>query len=93
MKEKDPNNELIVIRVNSILSNNETKILSKLIESLKLKQSTSSFQSIEMMKTIEQYFVDNRNNSVLFILEDVDFYVQNTKQILLYKILDMFQHA
>jgi origin recognition complex subunit 4 len=28
---------------------------------------------------------------ILFILEDIDFYIENTKQVLLYKILDMFQ--
>ena len=32
----------------------------------------------------------NPNISVCFILEDIDYYVETTKQLLLYKILDMF---
>jgi hypothetical protein len=55
--------QLKVIRVNSILSNSETKILMRLSESLKLKQSGSEnlqqraqFQSVEMIETIKEYF-------------------------------------
>jgi origin recognition complex subunit 4 len=29
---------------------------------------------------------------VLFVLEDIDYYVETTKQLLLYKILDMFTY-
>ena len=29
---------------------------------------------------------------MLFILEDIEYYVETTKQVLLYKILDMFQY-
>lgn len=31
--------------------------------------------------------------SLLFILEDIDFYIESTKQMMLYKILDMLQYA
>ena len=30
---------------------------------------------------------------ILFILEDIDFYIETTKQMMLYKILDMLQYA
>lgn len=43
-----------------------------------------------MMDHIKHYFEHNQNVSVCFILEDIDYYVETTKQILLYKILDMF---
>jgi hypothetical protein len=38
-KSKDINMELKVIRVNSILSNSETKILQRLSDSLKIRQN------------------------------------------------------
>ena len=43
-----------------------------------------------MVESIKRYFEENPNMAVLFVLEDVDYYVETTKQILLYKILDMF---
>jgi hypothetical protein len=45
----DKNSELRVVRVNSILSNSETKILTKLCESLKLKHAAKAFHSLEMV--------------------------------------------
>ena len=90
MKKWDPNNELKVIRVNSILSNSEAKILLKLCESLQLKHVSQAFQTLEMMNHIKEYFDKNPRISVCFILEDIDYYVETTKQVLLYKILDMF---
>lgn len=33
-----------------------------------------------------------QNQAVLFVLEDIDYYVETTKQLLLYKILDMFTY-
>ncbi len=43
-----------------------------------------------MVNHIKEYFELNPNISVCFILEDIDYYVETTKQLLLYKILDMF---
>lgn len=43
-----------------------------------------------MINYIKEYFDNNPNMSVCFILEDIDYYVETTKQVLLYKILDMF---
>lgn len=89
--------QLKVIRVNSILSNSETKILMRLSESLKLRsanaeglQQRAQFQSVEMIETIKEYFRKQPKQAVLFVLEDIDYYVETTKQLLLYKILDMF---
>jgi len=87
---------LKVIRVNSILSNSETKILIRLSAALRLKTTLDSanakaqFHSIEMIDSIKRYFQENPNQAVLFVLEDIDYYVETTKQLLLYKILDMF---
>ncbi|CDW89844.1 UNKNOWN [Stylonychia lemnae] len=90
LKSNNQENNLKIIRVNSILSNTEAKILMKLSESLNLKHASQAFHSFEMMEHIKQYFDENQNISVCFILEDIDYYVENTKQVLLYKILDMF---
>ena len=43
-----------------------------------------------MVQSIKKYFIENPNKAVLFILEDIDYYVHTTKQLMLYKILDMF---
>lgn len=79
MQKDQVGSELRVIRVNSILSNSETKILIKLCESLRLKQQQKGFHSLEMITLISKYFEDNSKISVLFILEDVDYYVETTK--------------
>jgi hypothetical protein len=75
--------ELKVIRVNSILSNSETKILQRLSEALKLPQQIgeekASFHSIEMVESIKNYFLKKQNQAVLFVLEDIDYYVETTK--------------
>lgn len=91
-EHKEANVELRVIRVNSILNNSESKILQKLCEALKLKAAQKAFYTIEMVDHIKEYFEKNQNVSVLFILEDIEYYIQTMKQqVLLYKILDMFQ--
>eukprot|EP00347_Sterkiella_histriomuscorum_P007842 403347358 len=90
MHQWDSHSKLKVIRVNSILCNSESKILQKLCESLDLKHVSQQFHSLEMMDHIKEYFDNNKNIAVCFILEDIDYYVETTKQVLLYKILDMF---
>jgi hypothetical protein len=45
---------------------------------------------VEMIETIKEYFKKQPKQAVLFVLEDIDYYVETTKQLLLYKILDMF---
>jgi origin recognition complex subunit 4 len=49
--------------------------------------------TVEIINEIQEFFNQNRNLCVLFILEDIDYYIQTTKQIMLYKILDMLQYA
>lgn len=96
MSDAEDPDTLKVIRVNSILSNSETKILLRLCESLKLRQhqqqllAKQAMHSVEMVEVIKKYFLENPKQAVLFILEDIDYYVETTKQLLLYKILDMF---
>jgi origin recognition complex subunit 4 len=48
---------------------------------------------VEIINEIQEFFKENKNLCVLFILEDIDYYIQTTKQIMLYKILDMLQYA
>jgi origin recognition complex subunit 4 len=43
-----------------------------------------------MIETIKEYFRKQPKQAVLFVLEDIDYYVETTKQLLLYKILGMF---
>lgn len=45
-----------------------------------------------MVESIKNYFMKKQNQAVLFVLEDIDYYVETTKQLLLYKILDMFTY-
>ncbi len=45
-----------------------------------------------MVESIKNYFMKRQNQAVLFVLEDIDYYVETTKQLLLYKILDMFTY-
>jgi origin recognition complex subunit 4 len=42
---------------------------------------------------VEKYFKEQKDMCILFILEDIDFYIETTKQMMLYKILDMLQYA
>ena len=43
-----------------------------------------------MIQEVQKYFEQmNGQMCLLFILEDIDFYIEQTKQIVLYKILDM----
>lgn len=42
---------------------------------------------------MHEYFEQFPDLAVLFIFEDIDNYVEQTKQVMLYKILDMLQHS
>jgi hypothetical protein len=46
-----------------------------------------------MINKVADYFKEHPNSSVLFLFEDIDYYVETTKQVLLYKILDMLQYC
>lgn len=46
-----------------------------------------------MINRVQEFFTKNPNISVLFLFEDIDYYVETTKQVLLYKILDMLQYV
>lgn len=85
----DPEN-LKVIKLNSTLNNSENKIQAKFCEALGLDRSITA---IEMVEAVHNYFESNPELSILFIFEDIDYYVETTKQMMLYKILDLLQHA
>ena len=46
-----------------------------------------------MLTKIEAYFESEPNLSILFIFEEIDSYVLNTKQRMLYKILDLLTQS
>jgi len=75
------------------LNNNENKILEKFCESLNLKNQKN--YTIEHIDMVQQFFKEDENKglSIAFILEDIDFYIETSKQIVLYKILDMLGHC
>ena len=79
MRENNVKSELNVIKVNSTLNNSESKILMKLCETLGLKEESKSFYTVEMISHLQDYFVRNPTTSVLFIFEDIDYYVETTK--------------
>ena len=84
--------QLKIVRVNSILNNSEAKILTKFCEALKLKANAKNY-TVEMIDMAKEYFESEDNLCLLFILEDIDFYIESTKQMMLYKILDMLTYA
>lgn len=84
----DPQQNLRVIRLNSALNNSENKIQAKFCDALGLKDAARGLTGMEMQQKIVEYFELNPNLSILFIFEDIDYYVETTKQIMLYKILD-----
>mmetsp|Transcript_39869 Transcript_39869/g.38424 ORF Transcript_39869/g.38424 Transcript_39869/m.38424 type:complete len:130 (+) Transcript_39869:201-590(+) len=79
LAQENYSSEFKVIRVNSILSNSESKILMKLSESLNLKSYKNTFNTQDMVETIKTYFESHPHVVVLFILEDIDYYVETTK--------------
>ena len=81
-----------VVRVNSILNNSEGKIFQKFCEALNFKSVQKNY-TVEMMDEVQKFFNEQNNFCLLFILEDIDFYISNTKQIILYRILDMLQYC
>ena len=84
-KTNDPDN-IKVIKVNSTLNNSENKIQTKFCEAFGIKGIVTGD---EMYATVTQYFIDSPDMSILFIFEDIDNYVETTRQVMLYKILDM----
>jgi hypothetical protein len=42
-------------------------------------EEKASFHSIEMVESIKNYFIKKQNQAVLFVLEDIDYYVETTK--------------
>ncbi len=46
-----------------------------------------------MISEIQKYFTEHKKVSLLFVFEDIDYYISETKQVLLYKILDMLQYC
>ena len=82
--------QLQVIRVNSTLNNSENKIQQKFMDVLGLTRiDKGSTTSIEMAEKVREFYQNNPHLTIVFIFEDIDFYVETTKQLMLYKILDI----
>lgn len=67
-----------MVRVNSILNNTEPKMLTKFFESLQLKNA-QKFGHIEMISQVETYFQESKNLCIVFVLEDIEYYIEQTK--------------
>jgi len=94
LAKDDPDHELKVVKVNAtLLEANESKILMQFCETLGLKEQSKQFYTVEMISEIQKYFTENKKVSLLFVFEDIDYYISETKQVLLYKILDMLQYC
>lgn len=85
--------ELKFCRVNSILNNSEPKIFVKFTEALGIKDQANKHQTVELIETVKEMFENNKNLCVIFVLEEVDHYIETTRQTMLYKILDLLQYA
>ena len=72
--------ELKVVRVNTtLLDANEQKILMRFCEIIGLAQKQKEMYTVEMITEIQKFFETNSHVCLLFIFEDIDFYVQETK--------------
>jgi Cdc6-like AAA superfamily ATPase len=60
---------------------------------LGLTGQAGEFYTVEMINRVQEFFSNNPNISVLFLFEDIDYYIETTKQVLLYKILDMLTYV
>ena len=69
-----------MVLVNSILNNSEQKIFFKFCEALNLKQVANKNQTVELITEVQELFQrDQKNLCILFILEDVDSYIESSK--------------
>ena len=85
--------ELKIARVNSILNNSESKIFTKFAECLGLKQALNNNQTVELIEQVSDLFKSRKDLCVVFIIEEFEHYIETSKQIMLYKILDMLTQA
>lgn len=93
MKRENVKWDIRTVRINSILTTKETAILNHFAEWLGMDNCDKQILAHEMQSRMEEYFKSRPEMSVLFILENVEYYVENSKQSLLYKILDMLQYT
>ncbi|CAI2364475.1 unnamed protein product [Moneuplotes crassus] len=93
LKDEAVKCDVRTIRINSILTTKETAILNHFAECLGMDNCDKQTLAQEMRERMEAFFKDCPGIAVLFILENVEYYVENSKQSLLYKILDMLQYT
>lgn len=89
MKDQNKEFNLKAIRVNATMSNSEPKFQAKFCEALGLKELDKQVTSNEFTNRVQEFFQENKDLSILFVAEDIEYYVETTRQIMLYKILDM----
>ena len=93
LKQENIQWDVRTVRINSILTTKETAILNHFAEWLGMDNTDKQTLAFDMKSRMEEFFKQRPGISVLFILENVEYYVENSKQSLLYKILDMLQYT
>ena len=58
-----------------------------------MQSKIKQFYTVEMITEVQNWFKEHATCSLLFVFEDIDYYLAETKQVLLYKILDMLQYC
>lgn len=48
-------------------------------ETLGMQSQMKAFYTVDMITEIQKYFQDNPHVSLLFVFEDIDYYLQATK--------------
>lgn len=79
------------MKINSYLSNSENKIFFKFLSALGLTKGVRKAEttSLEMYAKVQEFFKNNSEVVLLFIFEDIDHYVETTKQLMLYTIFNL----
>ena len=94
LEKDDPDHQLKVVNVNAtLLEANKDKILMQFCETLGLNEQSKEFSTGKMITEIKKYFAKNEKAKLLFVFEDIDYYIKKKKQDLVYKILDMLQYC
>ena len=79
LRKEHQDQEFRVVTINCTLNNSEAKMVSKFCQILGLAGQQGEFYTVEMINRVQEFFSKNPNISVLFLFEDIDYYVETTK--------------
>ena len=74
--------ELTIFRMNAILNNQEKGVATTFFKTLGISKDLISDKANpynEMFSILEDHFAEHRNSTVLFIFENIEYYVQHSK--------------